>query len=844
MELNPGICGVCLSETEVVNSEDSRTSFETIFRIFKDQIINLSELESNLEICPMCIYQTNLLESKTDIMEKIFSDEPRKTNICRYCEGNISMLRIQDSSCLKYLDHSERVKHSGTLSICTCCYYVLQAFVSMKKNLVHNLSTSPSSRKGMPHSMNGRESSTRERSRRSSSREKKDETISSSKTKNTGKDSSQDMLEIFEKLNHRNENNNRHSNSNVSSSKEELSESVIEDELVSSTPKRSRRNKKEKLRASTERSITEDVREENSFMNNTASNEVVSTSDDTPKKVKRIKIRIDREMSTSKIDELSSRSLRKRKAIEITDEEHSSSLSARIIRGTDLSNIVQLVPLCNTKFEVDQDIKQDNKFYRYIPFVKILKISNINPDESRDILNIFTKKSNAESSKPSKGITKPTPRIKIKLKKTFKPRKSVVKQEENKIKSLKRKYQSSPSLVEEFQKKKVIVKVARIKIPLEEVDGSEETDQVESEVTDMKENTPIKKKKRVHFNDTPTIIITGDDFSDLDSLIEDDEFPKKRIARIGQTPNYKVVQNPEPEKVENDDVNIESNNVKLGSDDESGEEDIKKNEESPLKNDTNEIQKTEDETTVHEAALISETTDDSTEESQETEEETLDNEVKKNDKNTEETNIQENLSKSENRYCIEIGDDESSNEHTEKENKTSSDCLEVELDCETRENLENENTEDVESHNSPNDEKYVEENEPTDDLQLLDGCNQEPDKEIINNEIEENTKNSTDGQDKIGVTDIVESTTDFGSLIDEVQKCLTSSQEFSDDEISSLELHASSEEMEERYEENDSVSNEKEVVLESELSPEKVTERRVSQETDSPQESSLGNTSK
>ncbi|XP_044747882.1 myb-like protein X isoform X2 [Coccinella septempunctata] len=238
------------------------------------------------------------------------------------------------------------------------------------------------------------------------------------------------------------------------------------------------------------------------------------------------------------------------------------------LTGYNLSNILNFSPLCNSNIRIKDEYKKDKKMYNFIPFVKMNNLENKSTemDQCNYVCSLV-------SQRPMIRVRR-TPPIKIKsIKNIFSS-----KEKKNTAVS-KDKQKSISSSKEELSKYKLVVMVERMKLPAVESPEDVVTCKAEGENIISKEAATPKKKKRVHFNDTPTIIITDDVCSDdFEQRNKFDESKNKNIRSIMVAEQRKV---DDVEKSDENTKNIDeqsdseeliSLSLDYGSDDESNKD--------------------------------------------------------------------------------------------------------------------------------------------------------------------------------------------------------------------------------------------------------------------------------
>ncbi|KAK9891590.1 hypothetical protein WA026_015550 [Henosepilachna vigintioctopunctata] len=481
MELDSGICGICDAKNEIINPKDSEAFWETIGGIFKNQFDKKLIEQTQLKICLTCIFHANLIDTKKHILKKlILNIDSCGNNKCRFCKTNSNLLKVENSAIFKTSDSIFRPS-KGCSVICACCYYVIKANYILQTNLLNNLSEcSSSTLKDGLHSIKTEVCSD-------------DDSSTFSKSKKNPVDGSKECGgEIM-----------IHSDILIEKNKSKDDIKLPNEQLSQNIKKGRNKKVDEKVENAKHLSITNEDRK-------TRKRKLVTLSNkDLPQQLKKPCMQI-------------------KKANDL-----------------DMSSVICLSPLCKTTIVVNEAIKQDSKFYNCVPYVQvpiIIKSENHCSDIPEHIAKKkrFTEHITKKKPLSPLGIIKRTPPIKIKLKKITKFKKGIMEKKHN-TKNLTQD-KSSPTntiMFDEFKRKEVVVKVERMILPTDEKEPESHLENTESETsvvayesvlknTSIREETP-KKKKKVHFNDTPTIIITADELSD-DSTNEEDISTKKMIT--------------------------------------------------------------------------------------------------------------------------------------------------------------------------------------------------------------------------------------------------------------------------------------------------------------------------
>lgn len=245
------------------------------------------------------------------------------------------------------------------------------------------------------------------------------------------------------------------------------------------------------------------------------------------------------------------------------------------LTGFNDSHISKLSPLCDSKFYINEENKKDKKMFSYIPFVKV---------EQMDLSTKMNSCRNMSSLVPPKPIerSRKTPPIKIKSIK-------------NLDKLSRRKKEKSPILtyVSVQDLPKLIVQVERMKFPPKE-ETIDVISNYQSNIENGQTNTEItrKKKKHVHFNDTPTIIITDDHSDDFDLKNKSDESKKNiniKSIMVSDQSKFQDVEIVDEEKSDNEEpltliLDSESDESN-GDTNRDSSDNIEKNERKPVEHD-------------------------------------------------------------------------------------------------------------------------------------------------------------------------------------------------------------------------------------------------------------------
>lgn len=480
MELHSGVCGICKCKNLILDSKNSEKYCNLICSLFQSDLNIAEEIELNFNLCPVCVYQITLISSKREVFSnQNANDELETRDVCKMCGEKNEVLTINDTifltKCKPWLTKEDEV------GLCVSCYYVIEIRNHLKDNLIHKLSE---------WDLDGNSKSSPNQKRLISRRKSSCE---------TRKSIHKELEEVDSELTL--ERKKEHNSVNINDS------SKSDNFGVNSQP-----IQKPKTRS---RNVEEFPDSDCSFQ------------------------------------------------IDCKQKKESEVYKQKQLTGFNLTNINNFSPLCNSGIETNEEIQQDKKLFNYVPFVKMKEIKDafVEKDECSYVCSLI-------SQRPIIKVTR-TPPIKIKSLKNISSLHNKKKKEENKLKVIKSISSSSPPV--EISKQLVVV-VKRIKLPLTGISSPESNISVvakksESDISQM--TVTPKKKKRVHFNDTPTIIITDDDLGDnFEHGNKYDENKRKRNTRkMSEQSKVDVIDIIESEKSENDE--LISLSLESGSEDES-----------------------------------------------------------------------------------------------------------------------------------------------------------------------------------------------------------------------------------------------------------------------------------
>ncbi|EFA02369.2 uncharacterized protein LOC103312658 [Tribolium castaneum] len=138
MELQRGVCNLCLENSRVLISQDAEDICELLPVILKEDFLTDSafqKIKGSLKICSLCCFKIQVANETKDLLGKT-EDETKNGNVCHFCKTDKFIVKI-GNNWKQFNDRTEGVLNQDDFPVCACprCIFYFDTIFNFKSKL-------------------------------------------------------------------------------------------------------------------------------------------------------------------------------------------------------------------------------------------------------------------------------------------------------------------------------------------------------------------------------------------------------------------------------------------------------------------------------------------------------------------------------------------------------------------------------------------------------------------------------------------------------------------------------------------------------------------------------------